>query len=133
MTRYSGGGNDPRLEKAKEIFSRKTFPPGAVIFRQGDPGTHAYMIMRGEVSILAVNDRGKTVDLGILSNGQVVGEMALMIKGPRTASAVAKTSCELMIVKPAQFEKKLKDIDPLMRLWVETLAERIVATMRKAD
>lgn len=119
--------------RSKEVFSRKVYPPGAVIFNQGDPAAYAYMIMRGEVDILAVNERGKTIHLHTMSKGQAFGEMALMTHSTRSATAVTKTECEVMMVKAAQFDKKLQEIDPLMRLWVQNLAERIVATTAKAD
>lgn len=124
---------DPRQSKVKEVFSRKVYAPGAVIFRQGDEAHHAYMILRGEIDIWAVNDRGQQIHLYTMTKGQVFGEMALMTKGKRSATAVVKSDCELMIVKAAQFEKKLQDIDPLMRLWVQNLAQRIVATTLKAE
>lgn len=124
---------DPRHSKAKEVFSRKVYSPGAVIFRQGETALNAYMILRGEIDIWAVNDRGVQIHLYTMTKGQVFGEMALMTKGTRSATAVARTECELMVVKAAQFEKKLQGIDPLMRLWIQTLAQRIVATTLKAD
>ncbi len=133
MKVQSHAGKHGTLDAAKEVFSRKVFPPESVIFRQGDSADHAYMIMRGEVDIVATNVRGKQVRLLTMSKGQVFGDMALMVKGPRSASAITKTECELMLVKASQLEKKLQDTDPLMRLWVETLAERIVATTARVE
>ena len=41
---------DPRHAKAKEVFNRKIYPPASTIFRQGEPGLNAYMILLGRVS-----------------------------------------------------------------------------------
>ncbi|MBL8644903.1 MAG: cyclic nucleotide-binding domain-containing protein [Rhodospirillaceae bacterium] len=127
------GPEDVRMRPLAKILDRKLFPPDSVIFNQGDAAEKAYMILRGEVDISAVNKNGKMVHLTTLRTGQAFGEMALLVRRPRSATAKTKTACELLTISKAQLEEKMKALDPLMKLWVETLAERILAATRSAE
>jgi CRP-like cAMP-binding protein len=128
-----GGNEDLKLKPLAKVLDRKLYPAACVIFNQGESAEKAYMILRGEVDITAVNKNGKTVHLTTLHSGQVFGEMALLVRKPRSATATTKIPCELLAISRAQLEDKMKSLDPLMRLWVETLAERILAATRTAE
>jgi CRP-like cAMP-binding protein len=127
------GTEDVKLRPLAKVLDRKLYPPDTVIFTQGDGAEKAYMILRGEVDISAINKHGKSVHLTTLHSGQVFGEMALLVRKPRSASAKTKTSCELLTISKAQLDDKMRSLDPLMKLWVETLAERILAATRSAE
>lgn len=75
----------------------KTYTKGEVIFNEGDPGNHFFMILDGEVSIVkgVKNVLGEIVDticLVKMFRGQSFGETALESKGGlRSAGATATT------------------------------------------
>ena len=62
-----------------------SYEPGQIIFREGEPGDSMYVILEGEIEI-RVHD--KAIDTS--GPGQIIGEMALVDKSPRSATAVAK-------------------------------------------
>ncbi len=127
------GAEDVKLRPLAKVLDRKLYPPDTLVFTQGDAAEKAYMILRGEVDISAINKNGKSVHLTTLHSGQVFGEMALLVRKPRSASAKTKTGCELLTISKAQLDEKMRSLDPLMKLWVETLAERILAATRSAE
>ena len=61
---------------------------GKVVIEQGSEGTDAFFVARGEISIAVLAD-GERVILGHVSNGAVLGEMALLSPSPRSTSAFA--------------------------------------------
>ncbi len=76
----------------------KVFPAGETIFRQGDEGNVMYGIQAGEVDIVH-NDRL----IRTLGPGDIFGEMAVIDREPRSANAVAKTGCRLVVIDKAEF------------------------------
>lgn len=75
-----------------------TFEPGSVLFQEGDPGTCMYAIAEGQVDIR----KGDTL-LESLGAGDVFGEMALVDKSPRSATAVAATTVRAAVVDERSF------------------------------
>jgi CRP-like cAMP-binding protein len=74
------------------------FPAGAVIFKSGDDGSTMYVVVEGEVDVL-VGD----VLAEVVSPGGIFGEMALIDKTARSATAVAKTNCRVVAIDERRF------------------------------
>lgn len=76
-----------------------TFKAGQVIFREGEPGDTMYVVIDGEVDIIAHDVHFATVS----GPAGIVGEMALIDTGPRSAGAVAKTTCAVVPLNKERF------------------------------
>ena len=74
------------LDRLAEGMSLCSFAPGEVVMRKGDSGEHYILIADGEVD---VSDDGKA--LVTLGPGDGLGEIALLRRVPRTATATART------------------------------------------
>jgi CRP-like cAMP-binding protein len=61
------------------------FPPGEVIFRQGDPGDFIYKVIDGEVEVVR-EEAGEEKVLARLGAGEFFGEAALLSDAPRNAT-----------------------------------------------
>ena len=121
-----------KIRTGGEVLERRLYGPGEVIFRQGDSAKRAYLILRGQVDISVEDFLGNETLLVTLQAGQVFGEMAVFAPRPRSATAITKSECELLMVTKPQLDQRLQELDPFMRLWVESLADRIVAATRNA-
>ena len=88
--------------------------------------------LRGEVDIVSTNAKRERVVLTTLGKGQLFGDLALMAESRRTASAIARTPCELMALSQDVLKKKLEAADPLLRFWVAYLGERVIALSKRA-
>jgi len=75
-----------------------TLEAGTVVFSEGDPGDCLYVIVEGEVDV-SVNDH----HVWRLKAGEVFGEMALIEARPRSARAVAHTTCRLVAIDERRF------------------------------
>jgi CRP-like cAMP-binding protein len=84
-----------RKEALRELvgaFEMITVPAGHVVIEEGQQGSEAYIVARGEleVSRRANEEDGKPpVVLARLVSGALFGEMALLSRAPRAASVVA--------------------------------------------
>lgn len=84
---------------SQRIFANHVqFKAGEIIFRQGYPGDHAYIIQSGEVAIIKEHDDGSRETLAILKTGEMFGEIAVLDDVNRTATAQAHTDCVLQIM-----------------------------------
>lgn len=76
--------SDKELTRVARLFEEVEFGEGAVLMSEGRPGREAFVILEGRVEITL---RGEL--LAELGAGEVVGEMALVDGGPRSATVTA--------------------------------------------
>ena len=67
---------------------RLHFGPGELLCRQGEPGSTAYIILDGEADVLVDTPDGQ-ISVAKLGKNDLVGEMAILIDIPRTATVQA--------------------------------------------
>lgn len=75
------------------------FAAGQTIFSEGQPGDLMFVVKGGEVDVVV---HGKVVET--LGAGGILGEMALIDRNPRSATAVAKTDCDLVPINEGRFQ-----------------------------
>jgi CRP-like cAMP-binding protein len=76
----------------------KAFPAGAVIMSEGQPRTQMFYLHKGTAVVIA-----KAREVEEVHEGGIFGEMAMIDDGPRSATVVAKTDCEVVPVDERQF------------------------------
>ncbi len=82
---------------ANPLFEKygQTFEPGKVIFGEGEQGDHMFIIQSGQVRI-SKNVGGREHELAILEKGDFFGEMAIVSRMARTATATAVNTTQLL-------------------------------------
>jgi len=100
------------------------FDPGVTIFRAGEPGDSMYVVRTGEVEIFFKNDTGQRIVLETARPGDFFGEISLLDGGPRTASAIAKTDVEAILVDR-------NDLDDFLRRSPAAAMDLLAATGRR--
>jgi len=112
-----------------EFIDIRRLDAGETLFKTGEPGESLYIVRDGEVELFIRDTAGQKILLAIAGNGEVFGELALLDRGPRTATAMALTDTELLEL----------DREDLLLLFHKspTAALRLLAAMsqmtRKAD
>jgi CRP-like cAMP-binding protein len=101
-------------------FPPASFAPGDIIFSAGDAGDQMFVVRSGEVDI---ERDGKVIET--LSAGGVFGEMALIDGAPRSATARAKTACELVPINERTFLFLVHETPFFAIAVMRTLAERL--------
>lgn len=104
-----------------EHLSREIFQAGECIFRQGDEGDCAYLIEGGIIEIL---NPATGASLGLLVEGDLFGEIALIDHNPRTATAVARVETVVIPVRRGLVEELLRTTDPVIRHLMKVVLER---------
>ena len=80
-----------------------TYLTGDTIVREGQVGVLMYLVLKGKV---AIRVGGKLVET--VGPGGIFGEMALVDRTPRLASAVAESNCRLLAINRAAFLNLVK-------------------------
>ena len=106
---------------------RHTIPAGMVFMRQGERGDRAWLIEAGELEILLPTPDGGTRRLGTVGKGAVVGEMALIDDGERSATVRSLTEVTCVEVTREAFRQLLKRSPPL----ASYLLQGLIAAIRR--
>jgi len=108
------------LEMVAEITTELTVPAGTVLAREGHQGHDAFVIVDGTVDITIggtkVNSAGP---------GELVGEMALLLREQRQATVTAATPVDLLVIEPGHFDSLLDRVPSVSRQLVVSLAQRL--------
>lgn len=96
-----------------EVGERKQLEPGEYLFQRGDAATHLYLILSGELHLLAHEGQsGETHHIDTLGPGGICGENALLEKNPtRSRTIVAHSKCDAIMIDKDSFEKKLHEVN----------------------
>lgn len=82
-----------------------TFEPGMAIVKEGNTGTHMYIILEGEAKVTK-KGRDGDVELARLGAPDSFGEMALIDKEVRSATVTAEGFCVLVRLDDRAIEAK---------------------------
>ncbi len=107
-----------------EFIHARDIAAGTLLFSEGDPGDDAYIIESGVIEI-AIETRGTRKLIASLGPGEIVGEMALIANAPRSASALAREDTRLLVVRRGRLMKPIENADPVMRLMIQMIVERL--------
>ncbi len=79
-----------------------TIEPGALLFAQGEKGDALYVLLEGEVEVRTSNQAGRDVRIAALTPYAVIGEMAVLDGGPRSADIAAIRRSKLLRISRDQ-------------------------------
>jgi CRP/FNR family transcriptional regulator, cyclic AMP receptor protein len=120
------GISQASVQSVRKDLSRRMFPAGATIFAEGEAGTVAYILLRGDVTIFIGFGTPHQRTVTALKPGQMFGVHALMAGAQRKATAVTTQGCEVLAVSEAKLKQKLDEADPFLRYWVDYLSKRVI-------
>lgn len=103
---------------------RRSYLKGEIIFSRGEEGAWALLIEEGMVEISVISLNGRKSVLNHMEKGDILGEIALLDKQPRSADALALTPVSGTIVHRAALFELLKNNNPACISIIETLCAR---------
>lgn len=101
----------------------KTVKEGRTLFTQGDSSYEIYYVQEGSLKIL-IDGR----QVGLITDGEIFGEMAHITGEDRSATIIAAEDCKLLVLSPFDFDEILKDSHVLSRRIMTTLCSRLRRT-----
>ncbi|TAL39044.1 MAG: cyclic nucleotide-binding domain-containing protein [Spirochaetes bacterium] len=92
------------IEGLNGIMEEKRYAPGEMIFGHGDEGREIFFIRKGSVRIDLPLSGGMSEHLATFGKGDFFGDMAFLVKGGRSANAVAEDEAWLYVMTRASFD-----------------------------
>jgi CRP/FNR family cyclic AMP-dependent transcriptional regulator len=86
---------EDRLRLA-EVVDLRHLEAGTTLFNAGEPGDSLFVVRSGEMELFIKDTAGQKIVLTVAGTGEIFGELALLDRGARTATALALTDTELL-------------------------------------
>jgi len=95
-------------------------PAGEALFREGEEGRMMYVLTTGSAEVIVNNRVVET-----LQHGNIVGEIGIVLPGPRSATVVASTDCEFVAVDEKRFQFLVQQTPFFATQVMRVMAERL--------
>lgn len=130
--RIFGGVTDSQLATILRRLELWTLHVGEVVFNKGDDPMHIYIVKSGKID-LQLADNGVLIHKHELHVGECFGEASLISMHKHTATAIAATDTELIVLtKRALIELRHEDIE-LFALLMMNLARELARRLYLTD
>lgn len=113
----------PTFEMLRRESDIRSFKQGEIIFNEGDPADFMFAVVEGEVQI---NFRGAVIER--CTPVTVFGEMALIDRRPRSATAVAAVDCRLAAIDEKRFLRLVEQVPRFALQMMQVISERLRRT-----
>jgi len=104
-----------------------TYHAGQVLFRKGDTGDAAYVIINGDAEVSIPAESGD-IPIAQLHDGDFLGEIAILCDTPRTATITAKSELKALRIRKEPFFQLLHQFPEMAVEMTRLLAERLTRT-----
>lgn len=115
----------PQIQNVATLLKEQTYRKHQIIFHQGDPGGHLYLIVEGRVRIYLNHPDGQEITLRIYGAGASFGELSVLDGAPRSASAAALTDVIVYVLYRDDFLPLLQYDFTITRSLLTILTERL--------
>jgi CRP/FNR family transcriptional regulator, cyclic AMP receptor protein len=105
------------LERIAGWLQSFSIPEGELLVREGASAHEFFLIEDGEAAVLEDGER-----IAVLGPGDFFGEIGLLETGRRTASVIAATPMDVIVMYRPEFER--------MKVELPTVADQIQAAIR---
>ncbi len=108
------------------LFQRfgKAFPANTVLFKEGEQGTTMFILQTGKVKITK-QIAGEDKLLATVPAGEFLGEMAILLNEPRSASATVVEETKALVIDSNTFEAMIKSNTEIAYRIIKKLAQRV--------
>ncbi|HYI67487.1 MAG TPA: cyclic nucleotide-binding domain-containing protein [Candidatus Limnocylindrales bacterium] len=115
-----GGLRDRELERISALADIIDLPADRTIMTQGERGAEMFVLVTGNANVerdgASLGDRGP---------GEVLGEIALLDGGPRTATVTLTEPSRLLVLARREFQALLDEFPEVRLQILETVAHRL--------
>jgi SulP family sulfate permease len=121
-----------QIKRLRGFLEPVAWSAGQVIFRSGDPGSALYLVTRGRASAHIRHDDGD-IRLVTFAAGAVFGELALLDRGPRSATVTAEEDMQGFGLSEASFAVLCREQPDIAIKLLQALGRELSVRIRYAN
>lgn len=123
------GMTEDEIQRILNKSNKRNYSRGSTIFREGEETDGIYLVTEGLIKVYKMSLDGREKTLAILTQGDIMGEMALFDHSLRSATAEALQASSVIVIPRQDFEHLLEEMPALAIKVIRVLADRL----RQAD
>jgi len=120
-----------QLEAVHQITREKSFLPGEVLMREGDPGGELYLLLEGTVRVWKNHGTPQATPLSTLAAVSYFGEMAILDDEPRSATVIAVERSRLLSLDGRNLKDLVHQMPEIAFEIFRVLTSRVRAAERR--
>jgi CRP/FNR family cyclic AMP-dependent transcriptional regulator len=113
------------LAKIATLCENREYRRGDIVFAEGQPGTRLYGVIAGRLIITTTSADGQELNLNVAEAGEILGEIAFLDGGPRTASGRAAEPTTCFAIERAPFFQLLERSPTLSVHLLQLVCKRV--------
>jgi CRP-like cAMP-binding protein len=117
------------IEEFRKAGIPRSYRANEPIFLHDEPATGVYLVLKGEAKVIRRKPTGENAEVATVKPGETIGEISLLMEKPHTATVIAKTEMETLLVTRNRLQE-LKRQNPelalrLYEIFAVTLARHL--------
>lgn len=123
--------DDREFRALSMVFRSRDLASGERLFRERDLGTACYILATGALEV-SITRGGQAHKLAMITSGQLVGHVAMIDRGPRSATLTALQPCTVLELGRSDFDRLVGEASSLAFKFQEVLAKLLTGQLRGA-
>jgi CRP-like cAMP-binding protein len=125
--------DDAGLDRLVEIASEQPYAAGEVVFTRGQPARALFAVLSGQLKAVSTAADGREIVLRLLDPGTILGEIAVLDGGARTATVVASEKSLLASVDRRDLLDLMRASPDIALNLLTVLASRLRSTTAQVE
>lgn len=114
-----------KLQNSGQTFHKRVLQAGEILFKEGESGDFAFIILSGTLEVSRVSDGDKIV-LAYLQREEIGGELALFTNEPRSATITATEETTINLLSRESVQNELIKLSPWVQNMIYGLSKRFL-------
>lgn len=116
---------EPLLREIAALSAQRKYASGEIVFYRDEPGDYLYGVISGSIRVTTQAPDGRELALNTMKAGDVIGEIAVLDGGTRTASGRALEATVVFVVPREQFTALMLRQPTIALHMIELLCQRV--------
>lgn len=114
-------------------FHTVQFRRGQTVYSRGDAGNALYLIRSGQIRFSVMSGDGRELSVRVAKSGEIIGEIAVLDRRPRTATAMALAPVIAHSLSRIDLDRLIEQEPQLARNAIDFLCHRLRDTTEQLE